>query len=116
MRRQFHIVHDDEALQVSQQLFVLIGGNLQLERIALAPNVQIALNAPLRVSTRFHAPPLAARSFTVLVTMPLSQRKRSSPRTATRRSQPRSWTAAPEASAAISFSGASNCLGVSAPR
>ena len=57
---------------------------------------------PWALSTRFHAPVLRRRSLTVLVTMPLSQRKRSSPRTAMRRSQPRSCTAAPEASAAVS--------------
>ena len=71
---------------------------------------------PCALSTRFQAPALGASSFTVLVTMPLSQRKRSSPRTATRRSQPRSWTAVPKASASISFTSASNRLGVHAPR
>ncbi len=65
---------------------------------------------PCAFSTRFHAPVLGNRSLTVLVTIPLSQRKRSPPRTSTRRIQPRSWIAAPEASAAVSASGASNSL------
>ena len=50
---------------------------------------------PCAFSTRFQAPVLGNRSFTVLVTIPLNQRKRSAPRTATRRIQPRSWIAAP---------------------
>ena len=45
---------------------------------------------PCAFSTRFQAPVLGNRSLTVLVTIPLSQRKRSAPRTSTRRIQPRS--------------------------
>src|SRR3954447_15868455 len=71
---------------------------------------------PCALSTRFEAPPPEGKSFTMLVTIPLSQRKRSLPRTATRRSQPRSWTAAPERSASISAGRASNSTGVSAPK
>ena len=95
-RHQFHIVHDDEVVEVGQQAVVLIGGNLQFQIVLLCarpsgrPGCVPAHSAPGSMRRRS-----AARSFTVLVTMPLSQRKRSSPRTATRRSQPRSWTAAP---------------------
>src|SRR5277367_2899306 len=71
---------------------------------------------PCAFNTRFHAPEFTGRSFTELVTMPLSQRKRSSPRTPTRRIQPRSWTAAPRARAAVSASGASNSRGVKLPQ
>src|ERR1700756_2798747 len=71
---------------------------------------------PCAVRTRFHAPAFGPKSFTVFVTMPLSQRKRSPPRTATRLIQPRSFTAAAEVSAAISTAGASNSRGVSTHR
>ncbi len=67
---------------------------------------------PCAFSTRFQAPPFGAKSLTVFETIPLSQRNRSSPRTATRRIQPRSCTAAPDVSAAISVAGASNSRGV----
>src|SRR6266571_4420852 len=64
----------------------------------------------------FQAPVFSARSLTVFVTIPLSQRKRSSPSTATRRIQPRSCAAAPLASAVVSSAIASNPCGVSTPR
>src|ERR1035437_2478627 len=46
---QFHIVHDDEVFEVGNEFFVLIGGNLQFEFIAVAPDMQVAQDAPLRV-------------------------------------------------------------------
>ncbi len=51
-RHQLHIVHDDEAVQVSQQLFVLVGGNFQFQRVPVAPHVQVALNASLRIENK----------------------------------------------------------------
>src|ERR1019366_2410734 len=71
---------------------------------------------PCALSTMLNAPKPDAMSLTVLVTIPLSQRKRSSPRTATRRIQPRSCAAALVARAAVSPVGASNSCGVTTPR
>ena len=109
----------------------MVGGNLQFQasgffarcarhlnpgRFALPPDHQVALDSPLRVQHQVPCAAVCGRSFTVFVTMPLSQRKRSSPRTATRRIQPRSWAAAPPVKAAVSSAGASNSIGVSAPQ
>ena len=46
---QFHVVHDDEVLKMGDQLFVLVGGHLQFQRIFIAPDVQVALDAALGV-------------------------------------------------------------------
>ena len=95
-RNQFHIVHDDEVLQMRQQPVILVGG-----RSPVPAHRPRAKPSGLPGSGPAHSAPgsrprrSALRSFTVFVTMPLSQRNRSSPRTATRRIQPRSCTAAP---------------------
>ena len=96
-RNQFDIVHDDEVIEVREQArhtgrrqFRVRVRRLRATRSG-RPGCVPARSAPGSRRRRS-----GARSFTVLVTMPLSQRKRSSPRTATRRIQPRSCTAAPE--------------------
>src|SRR6185503_12907324 len=46
---EFHIIHDDETIQMDHQLLVLIRGNFEFEHIAVTPDSQISLNAALGI-------------------------------------------------------------------
>jgi hypothetical protein len=49
---QFYIVHDDEALKMAQQALILVGGDFEFQRVTLAPDREVALNAPLRIQNQ----------------------------------------------------------------
>jgi len=81
--------HDDEVFEVSEEAVVLAGGDFELDIVTVAPDVRSPRMRPWALRTKFQARALGPDRYGV-VDHPLNQRKRSSPRTATRRSQPRS--------------------------
>ena len=85
---QFHVVHDDEAVEVRPSVFRTGRRQSRVRGIAVAPDGQISLDTALRIEHQIPCAAVSGMSFTVFVTMPLNQRKRSSPRTELAASNP----------------------------